>query len=88
MPYDQQKWQFAGIEPVAMKQMENLTNDRLHTNGVKALYPTFVNIGDKPALEGSETLFVIRFVARQRGAFSAKMQDGIIVDKKLNTIKF
>ena len=34
-----------------MKQMQNFTNDRLHTNGEKILYPTFVNIGDKPALE-------------------------------------
>ncbi|MCI9608244.1 MAG: DUF5110 domain-containing protein [Muribaculaceae bacterium] len=88
LPYDQQKWQFAGIEPVAMQQMENLTNDRLHTNGVKALYPTFVNIGEKPALEGSDTLFIIRFTARQRGAFSAKPADGMLVDKKLNTVRF
>ena len=88
LPYDQQKWEFAGIEPLAVKGMENLTNDRLHTNGVKALYPTFVNIGEKPALSGSEDLFVIRFKAKQRGAFSLSPKDGLLVDKKLNTIKF
>ena len=87
LPYDQQKWEFAGVEPVAVKGMENLTNDRLHTNGMKALYPTFVNIGDKPDLSGSETLFIIRFVARQKDAFTAKMQDAMIVDKKLTAIK-
>lgn len=88
LPYDQQKWEFAGIEPLAVKGMENLTNDRLHTNGVKALYPTFVNIGEKPALSGSEDLFVIRFIARQRGAISLTPKDGLLVDKKLNTVKF
>ncbi|MDE5822724.1 MAG: discoidin domain-containing protein [Paramuribaculum sp.] len=87
LPYDQQKWEFAGIEPVAVKGMENLTNDRLHSNNVKALYPTFVNIGDKPDVSGNETLFIIRFVARQKGTFNSKMQDAMIVDKKLTTIK-
>lgn len=87
LPYDQQKWEFAGIEPVAVKGMENLTNDRLHTNGVKALYPTFVNIGDKPDLSGTETLFIIRFIARQKGAFTARIQDVMLVDKKLTAIR-
>ncbi len=88
LPYDQQKWEFAGIEPVAVKNMENLTNDRLHSNGTKALYPTFVNIAEKPDVNGTETLFIIRFVAKQKGAFTAKMQDVMLVDKKLTTLKF
>lgn len=88
LPYDQQKWEFAGIEPIAVKGMENLTNDRLHSNGTKALYPTFVNIADKPDVNGTETLFIIRFVAKQKGAFTAKMHDVMLVDKKLSTLKF
>ncbi|MDE6264293.1 MAG: DUF5110 domain-containing protein [Paramuribaculum sp.] len=88
LPYDQQKWEFAGIEPVAVKGMENLTNDRLHSNGTKALYPTFVNIADKPDVNGTETLFIIRFVGKQKGAFTAKMQDVMLVDKKLSALKF
>ena len=50
LPYDQSRWSFAGVEPVETAGMENLTNDRLHTDGTKSVYPTFVNIGDKPTL--------------------------------------
>ncbi len=39
LPYDQQSYEFVGVEPIAVKGMENLTNDRLHTDGTKALYP-------------------------------------------------
>ena len=47
-----------------MQQLENLTNDRLHTNGSKSLYPTFVNVGEKPSIEGNVDLFVVRFKAK------------------------
>ncbi len=39
LPYDQNDFEFVGVEPLNMKAMENLTYDRLHTNGVKSLYP-------------------------------------------------
>ena len=68
--------------------MENLTNDRLHTNGEKALYPTFVNIGNKESLEGNLDLFVLKFKAKHKLKFDLKAQDGILVDKNLNTQKF
>ena len=71
-----------------MKKMENLTNDRLHTSGVKALYPTFVNIGAQEVLEGSEDLFILKFKAKRDVKFNLKPIDGILVDKKLNTGKF
>ena len=64
LPYDQQSYDFVGIEAVAVKGMENLTNDRLHTDGEKVLYPTFVNVDDKPAVEGDVELFVIRLKAK------------------------
>ena len=88
LPYDAQQWEFAGIESIGLKQMENLTYDRLHTNGTKALYPTFVNLGNKETLEGSQDLFVIKLKAKQKASFNLKMMDGILVDKLLNEVKF
>lgn len=86
LPYDQSKWEFVTIEPVAVKAMENLTNDRLHTNGTKALYPTFVNVGQQPDINGDVKLFVIKFKAKQRGQFKAEMKDGMLIDKNLNVV--
>ena len=67
---------------------QNLTYDRLHTNGTKALYPTFVNLGNKETLEGSQDLFIIKLKAKKKGSFNLKMTDGILVDKRLNEVKF
>ena len=36
LPYDPKDLEFVGVEVKNMKNMENLTNDRLHTNGTKA----------------------------------------------------
>lgn len=88
MPYNTQDYEFVGIQPLNMKAMENLTNDRLHTNGVKALYPTFVNVGNKEALEGSLDLFVLKFKAKRKMKCDLKAIDGLLVDKNLNTHKF
>lgn len=87
LPYNPQDLEFVGVEVKGMKKMENLTNDRLHTNGTKALYPTFVNIGDKEPLEGTSELFVLKFKARRDVRFQPKLTDGMVVDKKLNTKK-
>jgi Alpha-glucosidases, family 31 of glycosyl hydrolases len=88
LPYNPQEYEFAGIETINMKQMENLTNDRLHTNGVKALYPTFVNLGEKETLNGTEDLFVLKFKAKQRVRFNLNAIDNILIDKELNSSKF
>ncbi|MDR2915456.1 MAG: DUF5110 domain-containing protein, partial [Tannerella sp.] len=88
LPYNPQDYEYIGIESLHMKEMENLTNDRLHTNGNKALYPTFVNIGEKETIEGTEDLFIIRFKAKQKVRFNLKAIDGFLIDKKLNTLKF
>ncbi len=88
LPYNPADYEFAGIQPLGMKAMENLTNDRLHTNGVKSVYPTFVNIGEREALEGDCDLFVIRFKARRNVKFDLKMLDGFLVDKQLGVCKF
>ena len=88
LPYNQQDYEFIGVELQNMQEMENLTNDRLHTNGVKALYPTFVNIGNKESLEGNPDLFILKFKAKHKLKFDLKAQDGILVDKNLSTQKF
>lgn len=88
LTYNPQDYEFAGMDLLNMKEMENLTNDRLHTNGVKALYPTFVNLGEKELLEGSEDLFILKFKAKRKVKFDPKAIDGFLVDKYLNTIRF
>jgi hypothetical protein len=54
---------------------------------VKALYPTFVNTGNKAILNGNGTLVEITFIARQSGSLDLQMKDVMLVDKKLNTIE-
>lgn len=88
LPYNPQDYEYAGIEPLHMKALDNLTNDRLHTNGDKVLYPTFVNIGEKETIEGTQDLFVIKFKAKRNLRFTLKATDGVLVDKKLNILKF
>ncbi len=88
VPYNPQNYDFIGVQTLNVKEMENLTNDRLHTNGVKALYPTFINIGNKEPLEGSQDLFVLKFKAKQKVKFDLKAIDGILIDKNLNFRKF
>lgn len=88
LPYNPQDFEFVGIEPRNIKQMENMTADRLHTSGQKALYPTFVNVGDRETLEGTADLFVIRLKAKRKVDFDLKLVDGLLVDQHLNTVKF
>ncbi len=88
LPYAVQDYDFAGIETLNMKQMDNLTNDRLHTSGAKVLYPTFVNIGNKEALNGTADLFILKLKAKHKVQFGLKISEGLLVDKNLNTVKF
>lgn len=88
LPYNQQDYEFVAVQPIAVKGMENLTNDRLHTNGTKALYPTFVNVGNKAAIEGNADLFVLKFKAKRKLKFDLKAVDGFLIDKNLNSVKF
>ena len=89
LPYDTRALQYKGVEKIAMKDLENLTYDRLHTNGQKALYPTFVNRGNNFLLDdGDHDLFVIRFTARTPWRYNLKAQDGILVDRNLGSVTF
>ena len=69
--------------------MVNLTYDRLHTNGQKELFATFVNRGNNFLLdEGDHNLFVIKFKAKKAGKFNLTAKDGMLVDRNLGTVKF
>lgn len=88
LPYNPSDYEFVGIEPVGMKEMHNMTNDRLHTNGEKALYPTFVNLGNRETLEGDADLFVIKLKANRNVKFDLQAKDGFLVNKRMEVIKF
>ncbi|MBS1496358.1 MAG: discoidin domain-containing protein, partial [Bacteroidetes bacterium] len=86
LPYNQQEYEYLGVQGLQAATMENFTNDRLHSNGSKILYPTFINVGNKPALNGNEDLFIIKLKAKQNIDFNLKMQEGILVNKNLEYI--
>ncbi|MDQ2752241.1 MAG: discoidin domain-containing protein, partial [Bacteroidota bacterium] len=88
LPYNQQDYEYVGVQSLNTGAMENLTNDRLHSDGNKVLYPTFVNEGNKAELNGSEDLFIIKFKAKQNLTFNMKLTDGILIDKSLEFINF
>ena len=89
LPYDVADLEYVGTELLNMKEMVNLTNDRLHTSGVKALYPTFVNRGNNFLLEeGDSDLFVIKFRTKRAWKFNLKALDGILVDRNLGSVTF
>ena len=88
LPYNQQDMEYIGTDAERLKEMRNLTNDRLHTSGQKALYPTFVNLGEKPYIEGDGELMTIRFKAKRRFTLNLQHADGMLVDKYLNTVQF
>ena len=88
IPYNKNEYDYVGIDQLNVKWMQNLTYDRLHTNGDKVVYPTFVNLGNEAPLEGNETLFVLKFKAKRAVKFNLQLQHGLLVDKYLNTIAF
>uniref|UniRef100_UPI0025915453 discoidin domain-containing protein n=2 Tax=Bacteroidales TaxID=171549 RepID=UPI0025915453 len=88
LPYDQNDYEFVGVESLNMKAMENLTYDRMHTSGVKSLYPTFVNLGKQESLNGSEELFILKLKAKRKVKFELTLKDGILVDKELRMHQF
>jgi hypothetical protein len=88
LPYSEKDFEFAGITLLHTGAMENVTNDRLHSDGEKVLYPTLVNIGDQPALEGSEDLFIIRMKAKHKLSVNFKPSQAVLVDQHLNALQF
>ena len=88
LPYSNSDFEFVSIEPIAVNTMENLTNDRLHSNGTKSLYPTFVHIGNQTTIQGDVELFRIHMKAKRKINYALKATDGFLVDKNLNSLKF
>ncbi|MDY3090766.1 MAG: glycoside hydrolase family 31 protein [Porphyromonas sp.] len=88
LPYDATLYEYLGTSVSGAKTMENLTYDRLHSNGTKALYPTFVNLGQAATLSGDGELFVIRLRAKRAGKFNLSMLDGILVDRALGSVRW
>ncbi len=88
LPYNQQDYEYEGVQTLNTGDMENFTNDRLHSDGSKVLYPTFVNDGNKSPLNGSENLFIIKLKAKQNVTFNLKPTESILVDKNLEYLNF
>ena len=88
IPYNSNILEYVGITTAHIKEMYNMTYNRLHSNGDRVLYPTFVNIGDQPAVEGDGTILTIQFKAKHAFKFNLELQNGLLVDKFLNTVKF
>lgn len=88
LPYDQQDYDFVGHRTGKPRYDGKPDIRPPHTSGQKALYPTFVNLGDKQVLEGSEDLFTIKLKTKRKVTFNLKAVDGILVDKNLNMQKF
>ena len=87
IPYSTNDYDFVAIEPMNVGEMQNLSKNRLHGNGETAVYPTFVNIGDKMPLDGDKELVKITFKAKRNIKFNLKAIDTMIVDKALNCIE-
>lgn len=88
IPYDTNEYEYLGVEATGVSQMYNMTYDRLHTNHQKALYPTFVNLGEQIYAEGDMTVMVLKFRAKKAGKCSLVHKDGLLVDKNQNVVKF
>lgn len=88
IPYNGNTLEYVGTKTVNTKKMENMTYNRLHTNGDKVLYPTFINIGDQPSINEDGTIITIQFKAKRAFKFNLELKNGLIVDKNLNSVKF
>ncbi len=83
LPYSATDFEFVGIDVKDMGKMENISKDRLHSDGNKVLYPTFVNIGEQPAVEGTHDLFTIKLKAKKACKPAFKLNNLMMVDKFL-----
>ena len=88
LPYDVNEYEYVGIEALNVAGMSNYSKNRLHSNGNTAVYPTFVNEGNRVTLNGDVEIAKITLKAKKNIKFNIKAVDGIIVDKHLNTVKF
>ncbi len=87
LPYKAEELEYLSVTPLNILQMENITKDRLHSDGEKVLYPTFVNIGEQKYVEGNLPLFTIQFKAKKACKPTFKMNHLMMVDKFLRIKK-
>ncbi len=87
IPYSENQLQYVGNEPVEAKGLNNFSRDRLHTNGQKAFYPTFVGVDNRKPVEGDVVIATIRFKAKTGGALKLKATDIMLVDRQLYSSK-
>ena len=83
LPYDPAALEYLGTEAPGLRQMTSLTRDRLHTDGTRAVYPTFVNLGDKPLVSGDGLLLQVRFRLLKDGAAAPEVRDAVTVSPAL-----
>ena len=83
LPYSASEYEFIGVDVKDMGKMENITKDRLHSDGSKVLYPSFVNMGEQPAVEGTHDLFTIKLKAKKACKPAFKLNQLMMVDKFL-----
>lgn len=88
LPYDVNEYEYVGVEAINVAGMSNYSKNRLHSNGNTAVYPTFVNEGNRVTLNGDVEIAKITLKAKKDIKFNIKAVDSIIVDKHLNSIKF
>lgn len=86
LPYSEAQMTYVGTEADGAKGLDNYTRDRLHTNGAKAVYVTFVGKGDAEPLNGDMTLCTLKFRALKSGPAALKAQDILLVDKELHSL--
>lgn len=83
LPYNTTDLEFIEVVPGEVKTMDNLTHDRLHADGQKVLYPTFVNVGDCETLSGDLTLCTLHFRARRACTITLQPARQRLVSKAL-----
>ena len=86
LPYSDTQLQYLSTEALGAKSLRNFTRDRLHTNGQKGLYVTFVGVGEAEPLSGDQTLCTVRFKAKTTGPVKIEARDIILVDRQLYSI--
>ncbi len=89
IPYDASAMEYVGDEPLGVvKGMYRMTYDRLHSSGQKALYPTYVNLGDGECAEGDVVLMKVRMKALVDITSAPVAKDIIVTDKRNKAIMY
>ncbi|GAB3660984.1 glycoside hydrolase family 31 protein [Echinicola sediminis] len=88
LAYNTADYEFIAVKPLSTGKMENLTNNRRHSDGEQVLYPTFVHIGEQKPIADAPDLFILKFKAKRKLEFDLEIEKGLLVDKKLNTVTF